>query len=99
MEEILCEKQQKKKRGQESMCRVLDEKDLLLMERVKKITGQNYVENNQIEVDKMLDIIQDLICEVGRVQEELEELQNDVRDNYKRIRNSEMYDISDNMFI
>lgn len=81
------------------MYRVLDEKDLLLMERVKKITGQNYVENNQIEVDKMLDIIQDLICEVGRVQEELEDLQNDVRDNYKRIRNSEMYDINDNMFV
>lgn len=81
------------------MYRVLEEKDLLLMERVKKITGQNYVENNQIEVDKMLDIIQDLICEVGRVQEELEDLQNDVRDNYKRIRNSEMYDINDNTFV
>lgn len=81
------------------MYRVLEEKDLLLMERVKKITGQNYVENNQIEVDKMLDIIQDLICEVGRVQEELEDLQNDVRDNYKRIRNSEMYDINDNIFV
>jgi hypothetical protein len=81
------------------MYRVLEEKDLLLMERVKKITGQNYVENNQIEVDKMLDIIQDLICEVGRVQEELEDLQNDVRDNYKRIRNSEMYDIHDGMFV
>jgi hypothetical protein len=81
------------------MYRVLDEKDLLLMERVKKITGNNYVENNQVEVDKMLDIIQDLICEVGRVQEELEDLQNDVHDNYKRIRNSEMCDINDNMFV
>lgn len=81
------------------MYRVLDEKDLLLLDRVKKITGQSYVENNQIEVDKMLDIIQDLVAEVGRVQEELEDLQNDVRDNYKRIQNNEMYDISDNMFI
>lgn len=81
------------------MYRVLEEKDLLLMERVKKITGQNYVENNQIEVDKMLDIIQDLICEVGRVQEELEDLQNDVHDNYKRIRNSEMNDIYNGMFV
>lgn len=81
------------------MYRVLDEKDLLLLDRVKKITGQNYVENNQIEVDKMLDIIQDLVAEVGRVQEELEDLQNDVRDNYKRIRNSEMYDINGNTFI
>lgn len=81
------------------MYRVLDEKDLLLLDRVKKISGQNYVENNQIEVDKMLDIIQDLVAEVGRVQEELEDLQNDVRDNYKRIRNNEMYDINDNMFV
>lgn len=81
------------------MYRILDEKDLLLMERVKKITGNNYVENNQIEVDKLFDIIQDLICEVGRVQEELEDLQNDVHNNYKRIRNSEMYDINDSMFI
>lgn len=81
------------------MYRVLDEKDLLLLDRVKKITGQSYVENNQIEVDKMLDIIQDLVAEVGRIQEELEDLQNDVRDNYKRIRNNEMYDINDNMFI
>lgn len=81
------------------MYRVLDEKDLLLLDRVKKISGQNYVENNQIEVDKMLDIIQDLVAEVGRVQEELEDLQNDVRDNYKRIRNNEMYDIDNNMFI
>lgn len=81
------------------MYRVLDEKDLLLLDRVKKISGQNYVENNQIEVDKMLDIIQDLVAEIGRVQEELEDLQNDVRDNYKRIRNNEMYDINDNMFV
>ena len=52
-----------------------------------------------IEQDDLLDMIEDLCYLIDKYKEELEELKNDVEDNYRRISPAEQYEISDRDFI
>lgn len=71
-----------------------------LYERVSEITTTDYnVENNKVEVDNLLSMIEDLISEYDRIEEELEDIQNDMEENYQRIPVSNQYDVSDRDFI
>ncbi len=46
-----------------------------------------------IDPDDMLIMIEDLICEVGRLEEKIEDIIRDRNDNYKQITPSEMYGV------
>lgn len=48
---------------------------------------------------EVLDIIQDLESEKFRLEEELEDLKQDVEENYKRIPVEEQYEVYDDDFI
>ena len=49
--------------------------------------------------DEILDIIQDLESEKFRLEEELEDLKQDMEENYKRISANEQYEVYDDDFI
>lgn len=71
-----------------------------LYERVSEITTTDYkIENDRIEVDTLLGMIEDLISEYDRVEEELNDIQNDMEENYQRISIVDQYDVSDRDFI
>ena len=49
--------------------------------------------------DEILDIIQDLESEKFRLEEELEDLKQDMEENYKKIPANEQYEVFDDDFI
>ena len=51
-----------------------------------------------ISIDELLGLTEDLIGEVDSLEEQLEDLKQDLHDNYKPISASEMYDIDDRYF-
>lgn len=78
----------------------LDENTAKIVNRVIKITLTDYeVKGTFIPINSFISMIEDLICEVERKEEELNNLKQDVKDNYKQITPSEMYDITDNDFV
>jgi len=76
----------------------IDESNYETFERVKKITGTDYgiiwkdAENIEgvIDIDGLYAMIEDLICEVDRLNEEAKDREQDIADNYKRISIEEM---------
>lgn len=78
-----------------------------ILEKASNITLTNYdikwfdAENisGYIKEENLIDIIEDLILEVNRLEEEIEDIEEDIRDNYKRISNDEQVGISSKDFI
>ena len=87
--------------------------DRELFEKVSSITGTEYevdypkepdnefgesfvwvYDNEQIE-----NMLQDLICEIGRLEERIEDMKQDIEDNYKRKTVAEQVGISDSDFM
>lgn len=76
----------------------IDESNYGTFERVNKITGTDYgiiwkdAENIEgvIDIDGLYAMIEDLICEVDRLEEEAKDREQDIADNYKRISMEEM---------
>ena len=72
-----------------------------IFERVSEITMTDYdikwwdSHNIQgyIEPDSLLDMIEDLICEVDRLEEKIEHIIQDRNDNYRQLTPKEMYDL------
>lgn len=85
----------------------VDESNFSILEKASKITSTDYeikwfdAENidGYIDVETLIYIIEDLICEVDRLQEELEDMEQDMQDNYKPIPLAEQVGISDRDFI
>lgn len=79
----------------------IDESNYEILEKAGKITMSNYLEEVNwtdaenvkgfIDSDELLDIIEDLICEIHRLEEKIEDREQDIRDNYRQITPSEMY--------
>ncbi len=71
----------------------VDESNFKILDRASKITGTDYdikwfnaeEIDGYIEEDNLISMIEDLICEVDRLQEELEDTIQDRNDNYKPI--------------
>ena len=71
----------------------IDESNYETFEKVNKITGTDYeiiwkdAENIEgvIDIDGLYAMIEDLICEVDRLEEEAKDREQDIADNYKRI--------------
>lgn len=72
----------------------LSEKELELMKKVSNETITDYKIDNQdyIEVDNLISAIYDLMYEIGHYKEEIEDIKQDIEDNYKRIPISEQVD-------
>lgn len=83
----------------------IDESNFDVFDRVQNMCGYNYdirwTDSHNlkgyIDPDVMLSMIEDLICEVDRRDETIEDIKQDRNDNYRRITVREMYgDINDN---
>ena len=86
---------------------IVNEDNFDILERASKMTSTDYeikwfdAENIHgfISTDNLLSIIEDLMCEVDRLQEELEDMEQDRQDNYRPIPVAEQVGISDKDFI
>ncbi len=83
----------------------LDEYDLKVIEKVSKITITDYgvikypsLNEGYIEHDDLIVLIENLLCEIDTLQEKIDDLENDIRDNYKPISPYEMYEVSENEY-
>ena len=77
-------------------------------ERICKITFTDYealydkdpdVETVIVFEEAINSMLEDLICEIDRLEEKYEDLQQDLQDNYKRIPASEQVGVTDRDFM
>lgn len=66
---------------------------------MKEYDLKSFKEKDIYTWDEILDIIQDLESEKFRLEEELEDLKQDMEENYKRIPVNEQYEVYDDDFI
>ena len=66
---------------------------------MKDYNLQSFKEKDVYSWDEILDIIQDLESEKFRLEEELEDLKQDMEENYKKIPANEQYEVFDDDFI
>ena len=66
---------------------------------MKEYDLKSFKEKDVYSWDEILDIIQDLESEKFRLEEELEDLKQDMEENYKRISVNEQYEVYDDDFI
>ena len=63
------------------------------------ILNQLYKDKDKVPLSEILDLLEDLQTENEKLKEQLEDLNNDLEENYKPIPLSEQYGISDRDFI
>ena len=66
---------------------------------MKDYNLQSFKEKDIYTWNEILDIIQDLESEKFRLEEELEDLKQDMEENYKKIPANEQYEVFDDDFI
>ena len=66
---------------------------------MKEYNLKSFKEKDVYNWEEILDIIQDLESEKFRLEEELEDLKQDMEENYKRISVNEQYEVYDDDFI
>ena len=66
---------------------------------MKEYDLKSFKEKDVYTWDEILDIIQDLESEKFRLEEELEDLKQDMEENYKKIPVNEQYEVFDDDFI
>lgn len=66
---------------------------------MKEYNLKSFKEKDVYTWNEILDIIQDLESEKFRLEEELEDLKEDMDENYKRIPANEQYEVFDDDFI
>lgn len=77
----------------------IDESNFDVFDRVQNICGYNYDIawtdshnlKGMIHPDEMLSMIEDLICEIDRLEEKIEDREQEIKDNYRQITPREMY--------
>lgn len=86
---------------------IVNESNFEILDKASKITLTDYdikwfdAENinGYIDTDSLIAIIEDLICEVDHLEEKIEDMEQDIQDNYRPIPVAEQVDISDRDFI
>lgn len=86
---------------------IVDESNFDILDRASKITRTDYSIrwfdaeniNGYIETEAMLSIIDDLIYEIDILQEKIEDMEQDIKDNYRPIPVAEQVGVSDRDFI
>lgn len=66
---------------------------------MKEYDLKSFKEKDVYSWNEILDIIQDLESEKFRLEEELEDLKQNIEENYKKISVNEQYEIYDHDFI
>ena len=66
---------------------------------MKEYNLKSFKEKDVYTWDEILDIIQNLESEKFRLEEELEDLKQDMEENYKKIPANEQYEVFDDDFI
>lgn len=66
---------------------------------MKEYNLKSFKEKDVYSWNEILDIIQDLESEKFRLEEELEDLKQDMEENYKKIPANEQYEVFDDDFI
>ena len=70
------------------------------LQKIQDITGTDYKALGEfLPSDSINDIIEDLMLEIDRLNEELEDTKQDMEENYKRIPVNEQYEVYDRDFI
>lgn len=71
----------------------MSEREKEVMNEIEKITGMTYCNKNNylIEMEKIISALEDLHCEYERKVEELNDFEENVKENYKRMNEKEMY--------
>lgn len=78
--------------------------DRELINKVEKITGIDYQgyairDKKVFEGYQIESMLEDLLCEIDNLQEKLDDLEQDLEDNYKPISKAKQFEISDCDFI
>ena len=57
-----------------------------LLEKINKISGLDYeLKGNFMPSDKVVSLIEDLLCDIESKQEKIDDLEQNIEDNYERI--------------
>ena len=76
--------------------RRLDEYEQKLIKKVQERTITDYeVLGEFIPVDSFISMLEDLLAEVDRLEEEKEDIERDMQDNYRKVTVEEQIDYSD----
>jgi hypothetical protein len=76
--------------------RRLDEYEQKLIKKVQERTITDYeVKGEFVPVDSFISMLEDLLAEVDRLEEEKEDLERDMQDNYRKVTVEEQIDYSD----
>lgn len=71
-----------------------------LYKKIQKITITDYeAEGDFIPSDSIEPMLEDLLIEIDRLEEKIEDMKRDIEDNYRPIPVAEQYGISDRDFI
>lgn len=70
-----------------------------IIRKVESITMTNYNATDMVSLDKILDMLNDMIVEYNRLEEEKEDLENDLENNYQRIEQKDQYEIYNRDFV
>ena len=63
-----------------------------LIDKIEEITCTDYErKGDYITAENIENMIKDLLYEIDRLNEKIEDMENDIRDNYRPISNEEMY--------
>ena len=74
--------------------------DEAALKKIEDITMYDFeAEGSFLPADNVIEIIEDLLLEIDRLQEKYEDLEQDLEENYKPIPASEQYGISDRDFL
>lgn len=69
------------------MCYMMDEQEIKMMQEVSDVTLTDYeVHGRFVPVSKLMIAIEDLLTELHKKEEEVADLQNDIENNYKPIK-------------
>lgn len=70
-----------------------------LYKKIQAITMTDYdAIGDFIPSESIIPMLEDLLCEIDRLEEKYEDLERNLQDNYRQITPAEMYDISDRDF-
>lgn len=81
---------------------MLNENDLRILQEVSDITLRDYeIKGKFISLDNLMNVIEDLLTEVHKKEEDISELKNDIENNFepKKIDPYEDYGLSKKDFI
>lgn len=66
--------------------------DKKIIDKIEEIICTDYErKGDYIPAENIDSMIYDLLCEIDRLNEKIEDMENDRRDNYRPISNEEMY--------